>query len=553
LKGFRQGLKYPFFRRIRGVFLCVSLVALAFLTSGFNQFRIPNSLSIENRLYQQSLPTGFSSVRLFLQEDVNDPPNLFRWALVWWKDNTIACNIYLNATGDPSFEDVNAFCGDDILTAWKNTPSCTPSSKTGTQNCKGLYLLFIGLSKPGDESLFPKTPRISTTANLFNCPGWGTCTDNPKLIFSIESDQQSLPGHILKIEINQIENTCHQSSCILDMPLTDNDGVKVKYWAETSSGDILFENQFLMRNNYVNTDTGNRYLFELIGNDWETSSDAAANIWRLFPGTNTSLAKWMQRIDNETLLKTNIDYAMLAGRLIWLGYVDASGCPDSGLLPNGAADECGLGEAFDLVVEWQNRFDTVILRASQKTNVPPRILKGLIAQESQFWPLWDSKPEFGYGMMTENGIDLLLTWNTDYYLRLCNLHYTPDNCDDGYSSLTEEQQRFLRGVSLLSLGTDEEFVLLAEILKAAFAQTGHLVELITKKEPGEVYDYETLWRISLGVYTSGSGCMSEAINYSWNHYQRAMNWEEFKTQIQPGCYGAKDYFDKVVYYGSTLN
>lgn len=477
-------------------------------------------------------------------------PDLYRWVLAWWKDNTIACNIYLDATGNPSFNDVNKYCGEDILTAWKNTPACASSSKTGTKNCKGLYLLFYGVTKPGEETSAPKTPIISTTASQYNCSAWGTCLENPRMVFTIESDQTPATSHTLKVEINEIETACQQSSCLLDMPLTDEEGVEVKYWAETPGGDVLFAHQFKMRNFNLATDTGNQHLFELIGNEWKTSADAAANIWGIFPEIGTSQAKWNQRLDDKDQLGTNIDYSMLAGRLIWYGYVDASGCPNSGLLPNGNADECGLEKAQPLVLEWQNRFNSVILQASEKTKIPPRIIKGLIAQESQFWPMWPSKPEFGYGMMTEKGIDLLLTWNTDYYLDLCNQHYTPDDCDDGYSSLTEEQQQFLRGVSLLSVGTDEEFVLLAEIIKAACAQTGHLVSLITKKEPGEVYDYETLWRISLGVYTSGSGCMSEAINYSWKHYKRAMSWEEFKTQIQPGCYGAKEYFDWVVFYGT---
>ena len=62
-------------------------------------------------------------------------------------------------------------------------------------------------------------------------------------------------------------------------------------------------------------------------------------------------------------------------------------------------------------------------------------LARMIAQETQFWPQWSEKNEFGYGMITENGIDMLLTWNMDYYLNLCERNYTPDVCVSGYSSL----------------------------------------------------------------------------------------------------------------------
>ena len=532
--------------RVKRVIVQIFIIACLFFTQSSN-FIDPSLISnIDKDNF-----FNFSNHPLFSNSNHVDQnsSSMYRWVLAWWKDNTIACNIYLNATGNPSFNDVSEYCGEDILTAWQNTPACTSSSKTGTQNCKGLYLLLMGVSKPGEEFVAPKTPKISTSAGQYNCSAWGTCLENPRMVFTIESDQESVTDHTLKIEIDEFETVCQQSSCLLDMPLTDEEGVEVKYWAETSDGSVLYEHDFQMRNQRIATDEGEQHLFELIGDEWTSSADAAANIWNIFPDLNVSRAAWNQRVKDESSLNTDVDYAMLAGRLIWYGYVDASACPDSGLLPNGSADECGVSKAYDLVLEWQNRFNNVILRASQETNIPPRIIKGLIAQESQFWPMWPSKPEFGYGMMTENGIDLLLTWNTEYYLDLCNQHYTPDDCDDGYSSLTEKQRQFLRGASLLSVGTDEEFVLLAEILKASCAQAGHLVELITQKKPGEVYDYETLWRISLGVYTVGSGCMRDAIKYSWNDYKRAMTWNEFKKHIQPECIGAKEYFDWVVYYG----
>ena len=152
-------------------------------------------------------------------------------------------------------------------------------------------------------------------------------------------------------------------------------------------------------------------------------------------------------------------------------------------------------------------------------------------------------------MITENGIDLLLNWNLDFYLEICNRYYTPDQCSDGYSMLSEPQQQFLRGACLLSVGTDEEFVLLANILKAACLQTDHLVEMITDFEAADVFSYETLWRISLGVYTAGAGCMSDAISYTWDDDPDSMSWKQIKKNIQPGCSGAKEYFDSVIFYG----
>jgi hypothetical protein len=279
--------------------------------------------------------------------------------------------------------------------------------------------------------------------------------------------------------------------------------------------------------------------------------DACANVWNMFPEPATVQSPWLAKVYSAENMKTDLDYALLAGRLIWNGNVDASGCQNSGLLPNGSADECGITKAHALVLEWQNRFNQVIIKASDQTRVPPRLIKGLIAQESQFWPLWANKPEYGYGMMSEMGIDMLLNWNVDYFLNLCTQHYPADQCQKGYSYLTSDQRRFLRGVCLLSVGTDDEFVLLANMLKASCAQTRQLVKNVTAKEPEEVFSYEDLWRISLGVYNVGSGCMGEAITNAWSKYKKPMSWADFNQHIPTYCESAKSYFDKVVYYGST--
>ena len=50
-----------------------------------------------------------------LADEKNEPLSLFRWALAWWKDSNIACNIYTEATGEPSSEIIQGNCGDDIL------------------------------------------------------------------------------------------------------------------------------------------------------------------------------------------------------------------------------------------------------------------------------------------------------------------------------------------------------------------------------------------------------------------------------------------------------
>lgn len=485
----------------------------------------------------------------------DNPPSgaMFHWMLARWEDHSLVCNFFLDEVGEPSSLDIKAGCGEDVYLAWINTPACAGSESNDTEKCEGLFLKFVGWVDPADQSDYITSPLVTTHADTHNCPAWGDCKEIPMIHFSMEGDPALSKAYALTVEIDGDETECDSSGCLLEMPLTDAEGVEVQYWAETPDRQSIFERSFKMRNMLMeNGEEENPiYRFDLIGNDWIDRSDVAANIWNVFPLETTVYADWMEYGENEAMLFTQKDYALLAGQLILRGYVDASACENGGLLANNNATECGEKKAKDLVVEWQNRFDQQILQASLDARIPPRILKGLIAQESQFWPFWQENWEFGYGMITENGIDLLLNWNTSYYRDICERYFSTDYCKNGYSLLSVGDQGFLRGVSLLSVGTDAEFILLANILKAACAQTNHLTEIITKRETAEVFSYETLWRITLGVYTSGAGCMSEAISFSWNGSKtEKITWEQIKKNIQPGCKGAKEYFDWVVFYGN---
>jgi len=469
----------------------------------------------------------------------------FHWVLAWWKNNDIACNIFLTVTGEPSLTDIENTCGSDVLRAWTNTPICNYKIKT---KCAGLYLAFYGLASQEDVAALQEQPKFSTRVSLYNCDAWGTCEEKPQMLFSVEGNFIPSAQAPLVIQIGNQASNCEASNCLVEMPNTGENGLGVAYWVKTMEGEVLFEKRFRMRSIPLE-DRNHDYLFQLLGEEWEGQVDCCANSWDHFPDLETDQSAWMMRGDDPALLYTAENYVLLAGKLIWHGYVDASVCENSGLLPNGAADACGLEQARDMVVEWQNRLDPVIIKAANETFIPPRLIKGLIAQESQFWPLWPEKREFGYGMLTENGIDLLLNWNTEYYLKICNKYYTPDVCGAGYSALDTNQRRFLRGACLLAVGTDEEITLLANILKAACNQTAKIVKNITGEEARSVFSYENLWRVSLGVYHSGVGCMSDAIDYAWSDYGEAMSWEQFKKHIQKECEAARDYFDKVIDLG----
>jgi hypothetical protein len=475
------------------------------------------------------------------------------WRLAWWSDNSTACDMYIPHTGEPTPTDILSGCGEDLYLAWNNTPACTSSVKSGTQKCLGLYLVFIGNGDKPPANSADETQRITTSVSVQNCEEWGVCKEQPKILFRYENEASNPDDqYVLNVEIDGNDEECESSSCLIDMPFTEEEGVEIQYWAETPTGVTLYQRSFKMRNFLLNEEDDEEYRFDLIGRDWLEHTDTAANIWNIFPDDSALQSDWIEYAEKEEMLVTDNDYALLAGQLITGGYVNASECDGGGLLVNGNATECGEEKAQALVGEFQNRFNDLILEASLETRIPPKIIKGVIAQESQFWPFWSRKLEYGYGMITENGIDMLLNWNQDFYLELCNQYYTPDYCINGYSRLIEKDQQFLRGASLLSVGTDAEFNLLAETIKAAVIQTDHLVETITGSGAAELFYYDTLWHIALGVYTAGPGCMGDAISLTWNKSGGEMiKWEDIRNNIQSDCRGAKEYFDWVVYYGST--
>jgi len=87
-----------------------------------------------------------------------------------------------------------------------------------------------------------------------------------------------------------------------------------------------------------------------------------------------------------------------------------------GLNADGSPNGCGVALSEPAVIEWQNQFNEAIIDAARALRLPPRLLKVVIAVESQFWPGSDwEKGEVGLGQMTEAGADMLLTWRPGVY------------------------------------------------------------------------------------------------------------------------------------------
>jgi hypothetical protein len=153
-------------------------------------------------------------------------------------------------------------------------------------------------------------------------------------------------------------------------------------------------------------------------------------------------------------ISTQEDYLFLAARLIWWGYVPGS-CGDgtTGInILTWSATPCGMGAARAAVRNWQNRLDQVISIAGEASNVPPVVLKRLIAQESQFWPLWTGTDgESGMIQLTNAGADTVLRYSTIVYEQICPLAIYPGQCSNTYDTIGSVNQAALREALLAIL------------------------------------------------------------------------------------------------------
>jgi hypothetical protein len=223
------------------------------------------------------------------------------------------------------------------------------------------------------------------------------------------------------------------------------------------------------------------------------------------------------------------------------------------------ASTCGVLAAQPYLLEWQNYFDNQILEVSQATGVPAQLMKNLFSRESQFWPgIYADFKEAGLGQMTENGADTVLLWNPSFFTQFCPLVLSNETCQNGFNQLSEEHQNMLRGalvrkvnascpqcpvgIDLTQAGFSVQ--VFAESLLANCEQVGMIVYNTTLQTPGQVSAFSDLWRFTLANYNAGAGCLSTAIERTWDAGQ-ALNWQNVTSNLDPICRAAIRYVEDV--------
>ncbi len=310
-------------------------------------------------------------------------------------------------------------------------------------------------------------------------------------------------------------------------------------------------------------DPANEYIYRFI-ESFRPLQDGGgcAAIWEIVPDYSR-LPNYLTTPDRPEQIYSKVSLYFLAAMLIRNDAVDASECANNGISVENqwVANNCGLAKAYAAVIEWQNRFNEVILNISKETGVPAQLMKNMFSRESQFWPgIFTTLEETGFGQLTVSGADVLLMWNTNFYGQFCPQVLIPEACRKGYTNLTVQEQQMLTGALVRMVnatcptcpeGVDPflaEFSVrvFAENLIANCSQVAQLILNETRRPPNRTSSYEDLWLFTLVNYHAGSGCLAEAIRGAQDQGYD-LTWALVAANLPAYCASAKGYVEEVIY------
>lgn len=504
------------------------------------------SISLLLCMFSLSLP-GVGSV--FAQQGdtgrtkkVNVDVTQYVWRLISYQTGKSLCEVLIEHLGYPSEMEAFTLCTAQIDAA---VPSPTPAS-TGTPSPTQQPVDLTDLTQFGAWR-YVETRKFSRTIQV----------SLPDLIVSISSPPEAIPQpyvlitayepvseyHITSIQgmLGNGAFECSGSPCAVPV----RQDTQISFWTRSSSGD---ESQHASADIRIAI-TSQGYQVNLTSIlPAKTYSDSCANIWGQ---SQVNLPKWAEFHISPEQLNTKKSLYFLADRLISTGLVNAKDCPGGGLLGYGSPNACGMERAASTLVQWQNQFDPVIWGTSQKIGIPPRLLKSLIEQESQFWP-GNSHfyiYEFGLGQLNQIGADVALRYDNDLFKRVCDgLLF---DCNIPYASLPSWLQATVRGGLMRTVNAEcpncssgidlstatQSIPIIGQVLRSNCQQTQYISNLI-----GTHSSYEDMWKFTLVSYHAGYQCLFDSMSEA-RKYGDPIDWEHIANRLT--CGGAVDYVNQV--------
>ena len=488
----------------------------------------------------------------------------YEWWLLRWEDNEVVCEMNIEHEDKPTLDEVYIDCGEALYTAWLEQEACPPEViSRKPAECPGYYLHHSSSTPKEREIALALPPSVVwiTLEGCFPKDGTNRCDLPPTLV--LRGDEPLSGEKILRIngELDGESFSCDSALCELPLSETDEEGITLSFWADSSYGDSSHLFDAHIRVIYMEDEETNEHFWyvDVLSSQWRGEENASCSeSWDAFPPIG-GVPEWLSTPENVADLESDLPYNYLAGNLISRNIVDASHCADFGIDAYGQATPCGLDAAEPAMLEWQNRFDTLIMKASEETSIPATLIKRLFARESQFWPgIFNEGEDVGLGQLTENGADIAFLWNPVFFEEFCPLVFEGDECDSGYLALDEAQQERVRGALVYSVNAmkddaplgvdlaqaDYSVNIFANTLLGSCEQTGTIVFNNTAQSPGALTSYEDLWKFTLVNYNAGAGCLSLALGETIGNNQE-INWENLSSNLTVVCMGAKDYVEDI--------
>lgn len=449
------------------------------------------------------------------------------WELISGQDGQVICQAVVDHPTRPSNDETIQLCADQIFgapapivpldTPVPGTPTVEPTPRPTTapvdlnQFFQNVYWRFI-TTRELTRTLMVPLPEL--IINLTVPPGQtGPYTAT---IAAYEPVYGERITGIIGI-INGQAFTCPSARC--DVPITTDSSME--FWATSSFGDESKHVQAFLQ--LVRQDNGTVTLEVVSLAPVTLFQDSCAAIWSL---PVTGLPEWASFPESPDDLSTMKPYQYLSGKLLASGVVDAQECPGGGLMANFAPNTCGLEKAAGAVIEWQNQYDVSIWEAGRSSGVPPRLIKTLIEQESQFWPGNAIRAfyEYGLGQMSQAGADVALRWDNELFYNICSGIIL--DCGRIYGRQPYWMQATMRGGLMraidsecpscprgIDLGKAHESV---DIFARTLRSNCYQVQYILRRFGG-VVSYEDNWKYTLVSYHSGYNCLAQALRETRNH------------------------------------
>jgi hypothetical protein len=73
--------------------------------------------------------------------------SLYEWWLVYWSNNSVACDFFIEHEGDPTDLEIQNKCSLQLYQSWFNSPSCENSTNSYSKKCTGTYLHLVSTTQ----------------------------------------------------------------------------------------------------------------------------------------------------------------------------------------------------------------------------------------------------------------------------------------------------------------------------------------------------------------------------------------------------------------------